>query len=82
MNGNVEGKNCLIVDDICDGGRTFTDLAKKLNDKGAKELYLFVSHGIFSKGYDELLGHFNVIGTTNSFSQEYPESIKVINLEL
>lgn len=41
----------LIVDDICDGGRTFIEAAKLL--KGIKpelSVHLYVSHGIFSKG--------------------------------
>lgn len=42
--------NVLIVDDICDGGATFIILAKKLYEQGAKNVNLFVSHGIFSKG--------------------------------
>lgn len=45
----------LIVDDICDGGRTFEELAKELRKCGAKEIYLYVTHGIFSKGYEKLL---------------------------
>lgn len=40
----------LIVDDLCDGGTTFTMLAKELYRIGAKEVNLFVTHGIFSKG--------------------------------
>jgi ribose-phosphate pyrophosphokinase len=45
-------KDCrvLIVDDICDGGATFVLLAKELYAHGAKEVNLFVTHGIFSKG--------------------------------
>lgn len=46
----VRGRNCLIVDDICDGGGTFVGLAKELRKAGAKKVYLFVTHGIFSKG--------------------------------
>lgn len=42
----------LIVDDICDGGRTFIEVAKML--PWAKEVHLYVSHGIFSKGTDLL----------------------------
>lgn len=42
----------LIVDDICDGGRTFIELAKVLRSHGAKEIVLYVTHGIFSKGFD------------------------------
>ena len=41
---SLEGKICLMVDDICAGGRTFIELAKKLKEKGASKIYLAVSH--------------------------------------
>lgn len=45
----------LIVDDICDGGATFNILAKSLKeDTPVTEISLYVTHGIFSKGLDEL----------------------------
>jgi ribose-phosphate pyrophosphokinase len=44
------GDRILIVDDICDGGATFVLLAHKLLELGIKEVNLFVTHGIFSKG--------------------------------
>lgn len=52
LNGKefVKGENVLIVDDICDGGRTFIELAKLLYAAGAKEVNLFVTHGLFTKG--------------------------------
>lgn len=53
----VNGYNVLIIDDICDGGRTFTEAAQLLKERGAEKLYLYVTHGIFSKGLD-LLGKF------------------------
>lgn len=52
--GDCNGKRVLIVDDICDGGGTFIMAAKELYDKGAVDVGLFVSHGIFSKGKDVL----------------------------
>lgn len=52
--GDPAGKNVLIVDDICDGGMTFKILAKDLLAKGAKEVNLFVTHGIFSRGLKTL----------------------------
>ncbi|MCG7501845.1 ribose-phosphate diphosphokinase [Tenacibaculum sp. Mcav3-52] len=64
---DLQGKDCLIVDDICDGGGTFLGLAKELKAKNAGNLYLAVSHGIFSKGFDELEKHFTKIFTTDSF---------------
>ncbi len=68
---NLAGLDCLIVDDICDGGGTFIGLAEELKRKGAGKVYLAVSHGIFSKGFEELEKHFTCIYTTDSiFSAE------------
>lgn len=80
IHGKVKGRNCFVADDLVDGGRTFIELAIALKEKGAEKLYLFASHGIFSKGYDELLKHFEIIGTTDSIRDEYPEPIKVMEL--
>lgn len=48
--GKVHHVPYLIIDDICDGGRTFIEVANKLLCMGAKEVHLYVSHGIFSRG--------------------------------
>lgn len=52
--GKVKHVNYLIQDDLADGGRTFIEVAKVLYQKGAKEVHLYVSHGIFSKGLQVL----------------------------
>lgn len=49
-----KGKKILIVDDICDGGKTFELLADQLYSNGVEEVNLFVTHGIFSKGLKPL----------------------------
>lgn len=67
IDGNVEGSHCLIVDDIADGGRTFIELAKKLKEKGAKGVRLYVTHGMFHFGFDELKEHIDHIYCTNSY---------------
>lgn len=64
---SLKGQTCIIVDDICDGGGTFVGTAKMLKEKGAKEVILVVSHGIFSKG--EQLEYVDKIYSTNSFRQ-------------
>lgn len=65
----LKGKTCVIVDDICDGGRTFIELAKALRHKGATKIILYVTHGIFSKGFFELFDSgIDHIYTTNSFN--------------
>ena len=58
IHGNVHGRNLVIVDDICDGGRTFVELAKALKDADAGDIYLYVTHGIFSQGLSELARYF------------------------
>ncbi len=63
---DLYGKECYIVDDICDGGGTFTLLAEELRKRGAARVNLIVSHGIFSKGIEALQG-VDQIFTTNSF---------------
>lgn len=50
FHGDIKECNLLIVDDLCDGGATFTALARELKERGADEVNLYVSHGIFSKG--------------------------------
>ena len=65
--GEVRGVDCLIVDDICDGGRTFTELAKKLKEGGAKSVTLYVTHGIFSAGLDPLREHIDHVYCYHSF---------------
>ena len=65
---DLNGKTCLITDDICDGGRTFIGIAEELKKKNAGKIYLFVTHGIFSNGFESLEKHFAGIFSTNSFS--------------
>lgn len=65
--GDVDGLECLIVDDIADGGRTFIELAKKLKSNGASKVYLYVTHGMFNYGFEELRNHIDHIYCTNSF---------------
>ncbi|OOV17002.1 ribose-phosphate diphosphokinase [Flavobacterium sp. LM4] len=80
-NDDLQGMDCLIVDDICDGGGTFVGLAEELKKKNAGKLYLAVSHGIFNKGF-EVLNCFDVIFTTNSFKDFEGENVQVVKLEL
>lgn len=65
VSGDVKGQDCLILDDICDGGGTFVGLAKELRKAGAKKVSLYVTHGIFSKGFP-LVG-IDKVFTTDSF---------------
>lgn len=59
----------VIVDDICDGGGTFNLLADEFGkqNNSDKKLSLFVSHGIFSKGLENIDDTIDRITTTDSW---------------
>jgi ribose-phosphate pyrophosphokinase len=63
--GSVVGRRCLIVDDICDGGGTFSGVAKVLLEAGAMGVELAVTHGIFSKGLR--IDHIDCLYSTDSY---------------
>lgn len=81
----------IIIDDICDGGRTFIELAKAIKEqRPTAKVYLVVTHGIFSAGYSELGQYFEEIYTTNSYkdisevefhgSELLPTKVKQLNI--
>lgn len=73
--GDVQGKDCFIVDDICDGGGTFILLANELYKHGAQSVSLYVTHGVFSKGYEPLINAgIQQIITTNSYRDDIPRA--------
>lgn len=59
----------LMVDDICDGGRTFIELAKILRKKTTGRVFLYVTHGIFSQGLDVFHRLIDQIYCPNVFPQ-------------
>ncbi|HXG84909.1 MAG TPA: ribose-phosphate pyrophosphokinase [Pyrinomonadaceae bacterium] len=46
--GDVEGKNCLIIDDMCDTGGTICKVAEALHRSGAENIYACFTHGVLS----------------------------------
>lgn len=83
--GDVNGKLCFIIDDIIDGGTTFTRLGEILKERGALKIYLIASHGIFSKGTNIFKTSIDGIYTTDSItSNEYLNDetgyVRIMNL--
>jgi ribose-phosphate pyrophosphokinase len=46
--GDVSGKNCVIVDDMIDTAKTLCKAAEALKNRGAKQVYAYATHAIFS----------------------------------
>jgi len=77
-------KDLIIIDDICDGGATFINIAKTIKESEMfyGKIYLIVTHGIFSKGFEELKQYFDGIYCTNSYSDYNPYPKGIINKHL
>lgn len=75
----IKGNVC-VVDDICDGGATFLSLAEMLlrTQPNITSLNLYVTHGIFSKGVEELLKMYDTIYVHNNMNQSVVESVTII----
>lgn len=67
---SFNGKDCVIVDDICDGGKTFIEIAKILKQKDAGKITLMVTHGFFTKGLEVFDGLIDEIYTREGFVQK------------
>jgi ribose-phosphate pyrophosphokinase len=74
----IGDRDFLIIDDICDGGRTFIELAKVLRPLTRGRVKLFVTHGIFSAGFDPLRADFDRIYVANAFPQSLPDFVQTI----
>ena len=46
--GNVKNKTCIIIDDIIDSGGTIVNAAEALINRGAKEVLVYITHGVLS----------------------------------
>ena len=62
----LAGARALVIDDICDGGRTFIELRRALPSSTKTDLY--VTHGIFSAGRELLDAAFDQIFCYNNFT--------------
>jgi ribose-phosphate pyrophosphokinase len=66
--GDVRGKNCLIVDDMCDTGGTICKVAQALHEAGANDIYAVFTHGVLSgRAIDNISGsHLKKIIVSNT----------------
>ena len=77
----IEGKNILIIDDICSKGGTFYYAAKELKEAGAANIYLYVTHCENTIYEGELLKEDSLIKhifTTNSLLTAPNEKITIV----
>lgn len=80
--GEVEGKTCILYDDMVDTGGSVVNAAKALREHGAKDIYLAATHPVFSDPAVERLagGGFKEVVVTNSIP--IPEEKRFENLKI
>lgn len=77
--GDVSGKDVLLVDDIIDTGKTLCEAADLLRKNNARKIFCYATHGIFTKGTQELLSHFDKVMTSNTHYSEN-HGIEIIDM--
>jgi ribose-phosphate pyrophosphokinase len=76
---DIPPKPLLVVDDICDGGRTFIELALAVRHIAPQQtMGLYVSHGIFSKGLEVLSPLYSQIFTANSWLDDGTPGLTIV----
>ena len=84
--GNVKGKNCLLVDDIIDSGGTIVNASKALKEKGAKDVYVYVTHGVLSGNAVEQINNSKIkkliLTDTIDYSYKIKKSSKIVVLSI
>ncbi len=79
--GEVAGKNVLIVDDIVDSGNTLIEATKKLREEGARKVYTYCTHGLFSGDARERVSkELDLVIVSNSIPQPQHDNIEVMPL--
>ncbi|WP_454625276.1 ribose-phosphate pyrophosphokinase [Bradyrhizobium cenepequi] len=72
--GEVEGKVCILIDDIVDSGGTLCNAADALLDRGATEVSAYASHGVLSGGARDRIeaSRLTSLTVTDSIEQTNP----------
>lgn len=83
--GDVEGKNCIIIDDIIDTAGTITNAADYLTKRGAKDVYITASHALLSGNASEKIMRSTVkkcvvTDTVKLDEEKMNEKIKIVSM--
>ena len=84
--GEVDGRNCIIVDDMVDSGGTLCNAAEALINKGATSVSAYITHGVLSGKANERIANSKLknLVITNSIEPTKEtlavKNIKIINI--
>ncbi|MNP37247.1 Ribose-phosphate pyrophosphokinase [compost metagenome] len=82
--GDVEGKTPIIIEDLIDTGTTIINVVEGLKERGAEDVYVCATHGLFSGSALERMNHPNIreVIVTDSIliPEPYVGQIKVLSV--
>jgi ribose-phosphate pyrophosphokinase len=78
--GEVEGKDCLLADDMIDTAGTVTEAARALKDLGARDIYVCATHALLSGPAIERLSKAPITEIAVTDSIAIPESRRLPNM--
>ncbi len=78
--GDVKNKDAIIIDDLIDSGKTLCAAADLLKEKGAKKVFCYATHGLFTCGTESLLEKFDKILVSNTHPQEENKELELIDV--
>ncbi len=78
--GEVDGKNALIVDDMIDTGGTLCTGAAELKEHGAKKIFCYGTHGLFTEGTEKLTSCYDSVMTSNTHYFSENGKIEVVDV--
>lgn len=82
LGNDVNGKTCIIYDDMIDTAGTMKEAVEMLTDKGAKEVYIAACHGLFNGKALENLSNPAIKEIVVTNSQTKPEVDKIIQVDI
>jgi len=82
LEGNVKGKNVVIVDDMISSGKTIVEASKLLLKRGAKKILVFATHAVFSKNSGEILENSPVEKVFVTDTIDVPQNKRFPKLEI
>jgi len=77
--GNVEGKNCLILDDIIDTGGTMISTTFALKEKGAERIFAYGTHALFTEGVEKFSSLDKVI-VSDTIKTPKAKNVEILSL--
>lgn len=83
--GDINGKNCIMIDDMVDTGGSVANAAKVLRDMGAKEVYVACTHPVlsgpaFDRINDSVVKELIVTDTIPLPDDKHSDKIKVLSV--